>query len=951
MKIRKTVNKAQRWMLMWLLCLLPAVLVFAADNVNNAESGLSWPKVTKECKPWTYWWWMGSAVDKKNLTEHLEKYRKVGMGGVHIIPIYGVKGYEEHFIDYLSSKWMEMLEHTIKEAKRLGMGVDMTTGTGWPFGGPQVGIEDADAKVVLKTYTLDAGTSLSERLQKDTLQVLMAYSDQGEAINLTEKVDKNGLLNWIAPAGKWQLYAVSQEWSGMMVKRAAPGAEGYTMNCFSRRALRNYLPRFDKAFAEYQGDLPRSFYHDSYEYYGNWTDNLFEEFEFHRGYDLRRHLPALFGKGSDDVVARVKSDYRETISDLLLEDFTIPWVKWSHKKGILTRNEADCSPGNLLDLYAAVDIPETQMGGPSGFEIPGLRVSYHLRDVPQSPLTLKFSSSAAHLTGKRRATVESCTWLAEHFRVALSQVKPEMDQLFISGINHIFYHGMAYSPPDEPWPGWLFYASTHFGTRNSFWRDLPELNAYIARCQSFLQNSQPDNDILLYFPIYDIWHNKDGLLYKLTIDNIHKWLGGSSFHKSARTLWDRGYTFDYVSDRLLENVRNLSEELLSSSAKYRAVVVSKCRFMPATTLRRLIDLAKGGATIIIHCDLPTDVPGFGNLSNRRKLFKQALTAVKFTETSQPGISKASVGKGQFLMGENLEQMLELRDVVREPVVDTTGVEFIRRTHSQGHHYFLANLGKHHLDGWVKLGVKAKSVVIFDPRFRQRGLAAVRQAENGATEVYLQLKPGDSCILRTFSSQKIDGPKWRYSQPKGQPCEIKGTWKITFIKGGPKLPAGFETKTLNSWTTLGGPEARAFSGTANYTITFGKPAGDADDWLLDLGRVCESARVRINGRYVGALFSIPFQIPVGEFLRKGKNTLEVEVTNLMANRVADLERRKVVWQRVYYDSTLVATDWPDISRWAPRESGLLGPVHLVPLTSMKHSDLCTKASEANVGGEL
>src|SRR6056297_2593085 len=74
---------------------------------------------TKNTKPWTYWWWMGSAVNRKEITRHLEAYKNAGIGGVHIIPIYGVEGYEDEFIPYLSDKWIRMLTYTIKEAERL----------------------------------------------------------------------------------------------------------------------------------------------------------------------------------------------------------------------------------------------------------------------------------------------------------------------------------------------------------------------------------------------------------------------------------------------------------------------------------------------------------------------------------------------------------------------------------------------------------------------------------------------------------------------------------------------------------------------------------------------------------------------------------------------------------------------------------------------------------------
>jgi len=426
------------------------------------------------------------------------------------------------------------------------------------------------------------------------------------------------------------------------------------------------------------------------------------------------------------------------------------------------------------------------------------------------------------------------------------------------------------------------------------------------------------------------------MLYGLQVHNINKWLYGSGFHKAAKTLQNRGYTFDYVSDRLLADVQNSSNELQSGGARYRTVVVPKCRFMPLRTLNKLMNLAKAGATIIVHSSLPIDVPGFGNLSNRRKLFKKTLAIIKPFDTGHSGISRAVIGKGQFLIGENLEQMLELSDISRERIVDTPGIHFIRRAHPQGHHYFVANLGNQHLDSWVQLSVKAESVVIFDPLSSRRGLATARQGENGTTQIYLQLQPDESCILRTFSSRRIDGPKWRYLQVSGQPHEIKGTWNVTFLEGGPKLPAGFETKSLASWTELGGADAKVFAGTACYTITFDKPAGKVDDWVLDLGRVCESARVRINGRYVGTLWSLPFQIRIGQFLRKDNNVLEVEVTNLPANRIADLDRREVPWEK-FYDINFVNIKYKkfDASGWPPMDSGLLGPVRLLPSMLVAH----------------
>ena len=418
-------------------------LLWPVQSARAVPPELEWPEITKECRPWTYWWWLGSAVNEKELTRHLEAYRKAGMGGMHIVPIYGASGYEDEYIDYLTPQWMRMLEHTVREAARLDLGVDMTAGTGWPYGGPWVGPVDAAAKVTFAKHVLKEGETLTQPLRDEEqpdakLQALMAYSTEGRVLDLTAKVDTGGVLDWTAPAGEWAVYAVFQGWTKQQVKRAAPGAEGNVLDFFSSSKLSHYLEEFDRAFEGYDGPPVNAFYNDSFEVYrANWTDRLFEEFETRRGYDLRHELPALLGERDPVRIARVRGDYRETVFDLLYEEFTLPWVKWCHQKGSLSRSQSHGSPGNLIDLYGATDIPETEGFGQGGAEV----------------LVSKVASSAAHLHGRPRTSAESCTWLDEHFQVSLAQVKPAIDEFFLAGINQVYYHGMPYSPEDAPFLG------------------------------------------------------------------------------------------------------------------------------------------------------------------------------------------------------------------------------------------------------------------------------------------------------------------------------------------------------------------------------------------------------------------------------------------------------------------------------------------------------------------
>jgi len=867
-------------------------------------------------------------VNKTELTRHFDVYRQAGMGGVHIVPIYGAKGYEEQYIDYLSPPWMEMLAHCVAEAKRVGMGVDMTTGTGWPFGGPHVTAKDANAYVVLQNFTLVGGKRLNEEFRKDTLQALMAYSSDGRVVRLTDKVTADGQLNWTAPPGTWTLYAISQSAKeGRKVKRAAPGGAGYCVNPFSRRSLKNYLAPFDKALTGYRGGPPRAFYHDSYEYRGNWADDLFSEFKARRGYELQAHLPALFGGGPADTATRVRCDYRETVADMMLENFIMPWVKWAHAKGAVTRNQAHGSPGNILDLYAAADIPETEAYGTGWIQLSGLDLPPGLPETyggAPDLLANKMASSAAHVSGRRLVGCESCTWLSERFQATLAQVKAQVDLLFTLGVNHVIYHGMAYSPREAGWPGWLYYASTNFAPSNSFWRNLPELNAYIARCQSFLQAGRADNDVLVYLPIYDLWSQERGsthMLQHMQVHNSGVWLQQNlaAFNLASQVMWDRGYGLDFVSDRQLdEKVSVAGNVLKASGSAYRALVVAGCTLMPPETLARIAQLARDGATVIVVGGLPQDVPGLSDLQRRRKRFRQTLAAIG---------EGGKLGKGRLLIGDDLQTLLQQADVRREVVVDE-GIEFIRRATDTGWTYFFANPGKKRLDGWVPLAVPARSAVIFDPLRQRRGLASLRHGKAPAmAEVYLQLDPGESLVLRALTN-KLDAPSWTYLQPFGEPRSITGTWKVTFVEGGPQLPGKFQTQKLASWTELGDSSAKTFSGTARYRITFTEPTDQADEWLLDLGTVRDSARVTLNGKPLGTLFARPFRVRLGAALRDGANQLEVEVTNSMANRMIGLDRSGKLWHE-YHNSFPFMTRRPP-RQWQSLPSGLLGPVQLAPV---------------------
>ena len=737
------------------LALMLSVLLGAITGVFAADDPFAWPPITAQQKPWAYNWWMGSAVDKTNLTHELERYAAAGLGGIHIIPIYGAKGFEDKYISYLSPQWMEMMGWAVSEAKRLGMGVDMTTGSGWCFGGPQVKDQDANASVTVKTYAVKAGEKLKPKFPRNATQALVAFGPEGKVIELTDKISADGEVNFSAPNGTWTVYAISQKPSGQKVKRAGPGGEGWMLNLIYPPAMDDYLKPFTAAFASYTGPKPRAQYHDSYEYRSDWSPDFFARFEKRRGYKLQTELPALFSKESNDHANRVKCDYRQTVSEIMAEESLPKWVNWSHEHGFLTRNQAHGSPGNWLDLYATVDIPETEM--------------FH---TDRNKLISKFASSAAHVTGKLLVSAETGTWIEEHFTEKLSDVKYLMDDLFLSGVNHLFYHGCCFSPDEAGWPGWHFYASLEMNPRNSIWRDAPTLNAYAARVQSILQSGQPDNDILLYWNTADFWMQPgDKLLPQLTVHE-RNWFESQPIGKTAKELWEKGYAFDYVSDAQLKTAKVVEGTIQMPGGKYQVIVVPECKYMPLESFKRLLALTEKGVPVIFEKQLPSDASGLSQLEKKRGEFKKLVSKLSFqTRESHAGNwEEANLGKGFVFIQDSVSNLFCV-NACCEPIAQC-GLSFVRRSFDDGWNYFIANRTETHFNGWITLGHPSRTVTVLDPLSGKSGVATVvkdlpdMRGSFLIGKIHLQLAAGESVILRAIDhvlSQDRILKTWNYWQ--------------------------------------------------------------------------------------------------------------------------------------------------------------------------------------------
>jgi hypothetical protein len=921
-----------------------SILAGAGFSTHAADDPLAWPPITAQTKPWAWWWWHGSAVDETNLAHELQRFHDAGLGGVQITTIYGVKGAEARDIPYLTPHWLDMMGYTVDAAKSLDMGVTMSLGSGWCFGGPTVSDQDANASVVVKTYAVVAGQKVDGKFNRESTQALVAFSPEGKAVELTDKISPNGELDWIAPndSTNWTVYAISQKPSGQKVKRPGPGGEGWMLNPAYPQAVTNWLKWFDAALANYHGSRPLAVFQDSYEYRTDWAPDFFVQFEKRRGYKLQDELPTLFsGTGilpasstggargatrpTEDEISRVKYDYRRTISEIMAQQSEPAWIDWAHKNGFSTIYQAHGTPANWLDLYGDADMPETEM--------------FH---NDRSILISKFASSAAHTQGRQFTGAETGTWLEEHFTETLGDLKALADDMFLSGVNRIFYHGACYSPDDAPWPGWLFYASTEMNPRNPIWRDVPALNAYIARCQAVLQAGQPDNDVLLYWPVADFWSQPEGMLQPMAVGKTD-WFENQPIGKTAHELWNKGYQFDYVSDAQLLKAKVVDGKIQMPGGKFKVIVVPECKYMPLGTYEELMELVQGGAKLVMNKP-PQDISGFNVLEKQRAEFKTLLAKAPRGGRLHHFTSEARFGNGVIYSFDASPADAG----VAPDIMQRYGISSVRRSFDGGWNYFIVNRSdKPFSMGWIPLAVAAKSVVILDPMTGKTGTARIEQRDDKNTWVNYPLEPGESVILRAYADQKIEGEAWDYIRMVGgiivagtatgisTTYEISGRWDVSFLQGGPALPATFQTDKLGSWTACNDTNAQNFAGTAKYQITFASPLPMRPSWKyfeLSLGDVRQSARVRVNGKDYGTLITPPFRVVVDNLKPTG-NVLEVEVTSVAANRIRDLDRRGVNW-KYFKDINVVNENYKPFNAadWPLTDCGLLGPVTLTPVTA-------------------
>src|SRR6266498_5646047 len=547
------------------------------------------------------WWWFGPAVTKPELEREMRLMKEGGIGGFEVQPVYPLAPDDDstglRTLPFLSDDFIEALRFTADKARELGLRMDLTLGSGWPFGGPQVPINQAAGRLRYEHIKLDGATPRIKVPYVGPGEKLIAVfvarpQEQGFAPESVRQLPdiKEGVVQVPTdlPAGNELLFFISSR-TGMQVKRPAVGAEGFVLDHLDQTAIDNYLQKVgDRLMQAFGPQPPHAIFCDSLEVYNNdWTGNLLPEFQQRRGYDLTPYLPALVSNIGPKTAA-VRHDWGMTLTELLNEHFLGPMREWSKRNHVLFRIQDYGVPAAILSSNAYADLPEGE-----GSQWKTLSAT-------------RWASSASHHYGHQVTSSETWTWLhSPVFRATPLDMKAEADRHFLQGINQLIGHGWPYTVPGVEYPGWRFYAAAVFDEKNPWWIVMPDIAKYLQRLSFLLRQVQPANDVALYLPNSDAYaHFSAGHVHM--IDTLRELVGDNVIPR----ILEAGYNFDFFDDNVLKQVGRVDKGALALGPnKYRVVILPGVERISLDTLKTLEEFARNGGIVIATRRLPGLSPG------------------------------------------------------------------------------------------------------------------------------------------------------------------------------------------------------------------------------------------------------------------------------------------------------------------------------------------------------
>jgi hypothetical protein len=729
-----------------------------------------------------------------------------------------------------------------------------------------------------------------ERAGQHPKQSPEAFIRPDQILDISDKMNVNGKLNWQAPKGRWTILRLGHVNSGKKNGPAPEEGTGWEANKFAKSGAEahfaGYIGRLSGAGGPLAGGLLNGMLIDSWECHTqSWTPEMEVEFNRISSYQLRKWLPALFGYVIKDheTTSRFLTDWRKTLNELLTTNYYGRMSSLAKENGLSVTYETgpgDVVPADIMEYFKYADVPMCEFWQPMSEGFVG---SINFKPI-------KPTASAARMYGKPRVAAESFTNISLGWDEHLDMLKEAANINSIQGVSHYVFHTYTHNPqtPFLP-PGTSFGAGigTPFLRGQTWWPYMSDFTDYLSRCTYMLERGKPVSDVLWY-------------------------LGDEINHKpDQNAAFPDGYKYDYCNpDALLNRLKVENGMIVTPEGiRYRLLWLPDVPNMLPQTLEKIQSFVRSGATIVGNA--PT---GLATLSGGESAKQHFNTAIKdiWGEPGSKGLRK--VGKGTVVSGMTIDQALTMLKI--SPDVSRGDALWAHRRIEGAEWYFVtAPAGK----GFTgELSFRAKgSAEIWDPVTGTSSLAD-SQPDGDRTAVKFDLVKGGSCFV-VFRQQKNIANRTFKTRETIRSIPVTGSWNLAFPEGW-AAPESLQLAELKPWKDLDmSPEGKAFSGTATYTTSFdiGKIKNGLD-YILDLGKVDMAAMVSINGKEVGKLWAAPYRISLKNFVRSGKNTLSVQVTSTWFNRLAfdagQPEDKRKTW-----------TISGPAKGSALRESGLFGPV--------------------------
>lgn len=901
--------------------------------------------------PFVRWWWNGDMVEIDELRRELRVMKEAGIGGVEINPI-GIAEEDNDMgkrsLRWLSDEWIEALQATFDEAKKLDMTCDLIVGSGWPFGGEFLEGDERAQVVLIDAHKLEGPTTFEiskfaifktvdpgvtvpfpgrtfELLALKLVPNPMDGIDQ--VVDFSDQLDSK-VIRVEVPKGKYVFYALVKVNAFASVINGAPGAAGPILNHMDKAAVNKYLHHMSDTIQAKTGPLKnhiRSMFTDSMELEGcNWTSDILEEFKRRRGYDIFPYLPFMMFKVGrlGDVsdynygaaktprfareINRMRYDFELTKAELLRERFNDTYLAWCKELGVLSRAQAYGRGFFPLESSIGYDIPEGESWTTNWLKHKlGEEMSNEdYRRGRGYTMINKFVSSAAHLTGKRVVSCEEMTNTYQVFNATLEFLKLGSDMSILSGITHSVLIGVNVSPPDIPFPGWVRYGA-YFSEHNNWWPCMPQFTGYRARVSATLQNADMYTDIALLPAYPDMW-SEVGVKTEPFPDRLnvpYMTLVWEAIHKN-------GSGCDYTSEIVLADSTVKGGKLYYGPKQYGTLFMLGIDSIRPETLAKLYDFVEQGGRVFCIEKFPHQSLGFKDYEKNDAAVHEWISKLKrfpdrFVLLEKPADNDFITWYADVQQQYGLTPYM----TIEEPN------PYFTQNRYQGDHgeelFFLANSHLHNpYRGRIRFSKEITSgryPWVWDMESGKRWRIDLDKDGGFA----LDMGPVDSLVI-VFDRNK-QGPQWEPLPYEGNDSQTLKGWEVELHHSREKWT---RTDYMEQPTDLKETKWVDFTGTVTYrtTVTIDDTSRRT---LLNLGKVHGEAYVSVNGQDLGLRWYGRRVYDLNDVLQPGENTIEVRVITTLGNYMKTLKNNPT------------AQKWTNTkNKVQPIQSmGLVGPVTL------------------------